>query len=259
MIMNRQKNNTNKPIREILLFSFLLLVFFNPVSQALPLENPHRIDRNPTANQIAMHNTNQAFLQSPSDLILQNLGQKINTPAHPGKNLVSGQIKKLKYLPPLPAAVIMVSIGFLCITFVRDRKFWLAGLFCLIWPIQYFFNALPTPVLLTEKQNHLSSNKSLSSVYFLRSLSNSHFRLFSNIAIKLIDNNPALLTIKHKSLIHIKLCNNNRQISSLSAAVNPSSFNSAVNLYDIISEKKLIFSPAFIFQNLSRAPPRFVC
>ncbi len=48
-----------------------------------------------------------------------------------------------KSLPPVPKAVLMVLVGFLCITLVRDRRFWLAGLLGLLWAGQTGFSFVP--------------------------------------------------------------------------------------------------------------------
>lgn len=47
------------------------------------------------------------------------------------------------YLPAVPPALMMVLTGFICISFIRDRRTWLAVLAGLLWAGQTGINALP--------------------------------------------------------------------------------------------------------------------
>jgi hypothetical protein len=57
--------------------------------------------------------------------------------------LHSSTISSAKSLPAIPGAMFMVLVGFLCVSFVRDSRFWLAMLFGLASLGQAVFTALP--------------------------------------------------------------------------------------------------------------------
>ena len=46
-------------------------------------------------------------------------------------------------LPPVPAALFMVLTGFLCVSLVKDRRFWLGALAGLLWAGQTGIQAIP--------------------------------------------------------------------------------------------------------------------
>lgn len=48
-----------------------------------------------------------------------------------------------KSLPPVPGALLMALVGFLCVTLVRDHRFWLAGLLGMLWAGQTGFSFVP--------------------------------------------------------------------------------------------------------------------
>ncbi|TKJ38245.1 MAG: hypothetical protein CEE38_05660 [Planctomycetes bacterium B3_Pla] len=68
-----------------------------------------------------------------------------------------------KSLPPVPGALLMALVGFLCVTLVRDRRFWLAGLLGMLWAGQTGFSFVPhlASRMTGEKQSeqHSSSSK----------------------------------------------------------------------------------------------------
>jgi hypothetical protein len=53
------------------------------------------------------------------------------------------QLGKTRYLPGVPATFFLVATGFVCVSLVRDRRAWLAGLAALLWLGQAGLHALP--------------------------------------------------------------------------------------------------------------------
>ncbi|MHC4323112.1 MAG: hypothetical protein ACYSUX_02445 [Planctomycetota bacterium] len=49
----------------------------------------------------------------------------------------------VKSMPPSPGTLLMVVVGFLCVSLVKDRRFWLAVLAGLLWAGQAGFSLLP--------------------------------------------------------------------------------------------------------------------
>jgi len=67
----------------------------------------------------------------------------------------------VKALPPAPGTLLMVLIGFLCVSLVRDRRFWLAILSGLLWAGQAGISLLPQ-LALEVSGGTLSENQSSS-------------------------------------------------------------------------------------------------
>lgn len=53
------------------------------------------------------------------------------------------QANRIKLLPPIPGTLLMVLVGFLCVSLVKDRRFWLTKLTGLLWAGQAGFIVLP--------------------------------------------------------------------------------------------------------------------
>lgn len=72
----------------------------------------------------------------------------------------------VKALPPAPGTLLMVLVGFLCVSLVRDRRIWLAILSGLLWAGQAGISLLPQLVLNVSERG-LRENQS-SSHYLAR-------------------------------------------------------------------------------------------
>lgn len=53
------------------------------------------------------------------------------------------QANRIKFLPSVPGTLPMVLLGFLCVSLVKDRRFWLGTLAGLLWAGHAGFNVLP--------------------------------------------------------------------------------------------------------------------
>jgi len=67
----------------------------------------------------------------------------------------SPQADRIKLLPPVPGTLLMVLVGFLCVSFVKDRRFWLTTLTGLLWAGQAGFIVLP------HLASHLAGKKQI--------------------------------------------------------------------------------------------------
>lgn len=67
------------------------------------------------------------------DTTLVGIGREIVKPHIASTTSISSQQDYAESLPAVPAAKLMVLIGFLCVSLVRDRKVWLAALGGLLW------------------------------------------------------------------------------------------------------------------------------
>jgi len=75
----------------------------------------------------------------------------------------------LRSLPPVPAALIMGLVGFLCVSMVRDRRTWLAGLAAVLWVGQFGVTVVPrVAVTLVPKPTHRRASPKHWNTYHIR-------------------------------------------------------------------------------------------
>jgi hypothetical protein len=196
--------------------------------------------------------TNEAV--GPIDAKLVNLGKEFLQPPTGFAVLGDTQGNYVKPLPAVPAAIFMVLSGFLCISLVRDRRFWLAALAGLLWAGQTGIQALPQLALRLSHGNHSQQQFSaeLAYPYYLE---NSH-RLRSDIEgtqyIGLLHHLAGIPAAKsrylhkytHSSTSQPAIILARSGLSPLFACLAPR------------AEQCVCFSPAFIFANLARGPPK---
>jgi len=150
-----------------------------------------------------------------------------------------------KSLPAVPAAVLMVLTGFLCVSLVKDRKVWLAALAGLLWLGQAGIQAVPQLALRLSHRNHTAQqlDAELTYPYYLE---NSN-RLRSDIE-----------GTQYIGLLHhlAGIPQDTMSLLSPSAIISEQySLNSLLNCLTLRVEQFICFSPAFIFENLPRGPP----
>jgi hypothetical protein len=153
-----------------------------------------------------------------------------------------------KSLPAVPGALLMVLTGFLCVSLVKDRKVWLAALAGLLWLGQAGIHAVPQLALRLSHRNHTEQqfDAELTYPYYLENSK----RLRSDIE-----------GTKYIGLLHHLAGIPRDTISFLSlSAVIPErySLNSLLNCLTLRVEQFICFSPAFIFENLARGPPKLI-
>ena len=98
---------------------------------------------------------------------LASISEEFNKPpVRYGKSTATAIV--VKTLPPAPGTLLMVLVGFLCVSLVKDRRIWLATLSGLLWAGQAGISLLPQLALnvsgraLSEKQ---SSSHYISRLY----------------------------------------------------------------------------------------------
>jgi hypothetical protein len=157
-----------------------------------------------------------------------------------------------KPLPAVPAALFMSLTGFLCVTLVRDRKTWLAGIAFLLWAGQTGFAALP------QAASHLVGGKQLTRYlqqqqYHSSALQERASRLRSDL-----EGTEYIGLLHHLEGIPIKIRNNTKHdIRNTIFALNTVSpyLNESLNCLAFEVRQFFCFSPAFIFENIPRGPP----
>ncbi len=148
-------------------------------------------------------------------------------------------------LPAVPPALFMSLTGFLCVTLVRDRKVWLAALTVILW----------AGLALPKVASHLVCRKQFSS-YWQR-----HNAGLGGRTARLRDDGQgtqyAGLLRYLEGIPTNQQTTNYKQRTTNLTAINPVHSRPIVALACLASEagQHIVFSPAFIFDNLARAPP----
>lgn len=209
----------------------------------------------------------------PIDAKLANLGKEFLQP--PASFAVLGDAQGnnvIKPLPAVPAAVLMVLFGFLCVSFVRDRRVWLAALTGLLWAGQISIQVLPQLALQLNHGN-LSKQQLCAELTYPHYLENSH-RLRSDIEgtqyIGLLRHLAGIpdktittfLQLRLSFLRNLSRAKSREQESRIlenapqfAVVKFPFYLFPATICLDSKTEQFISFSPAFIFANLPRGPP----
>jgi hypothetical protein len=153
----------------------------------------------------------------------------------------------VKNLPAVPGAVLMVIVGFLCISLVRDRKVWVSALVLIVVLSQAGVRTLPK---LTARlaQGRLISNQAATlavvnpirvgnSFNWFRNLGNRNYIGLLRRLAGSPDGDQYTITTSHPFIL-------------VQQSFNPLADSLAERFISIV-----YFSPAFIFGNLARSPP----
>ena len=207
---------------------------------------------------------------------LTNLGKRLMCPPAISTELSADRLSSVRLLPPIPTTILMVVVGFLCISFYKDRKIWLTALVGLIWAGQAGLHVFPQLAMrLSNKiHNRQQIRAELIYPYFLE---NSH-RLRCDIEgtgyigllhhLAGIPDNIGAYNITARDGL-ITSTQNQRELygsrgtrpyrlthtTQPAVILNPKNFILQFHCLASKAEQFICFSPAFIFDNLARGPP----
>jgi len=173
-------------------------------------------------------------------------------------------------LPGVPAAIFMVLTGFLCVSFVNDRRIWLASLAGLLWLGQTGLSAIP------QVASHLTGKKDVTQnhPHNLVGVGKGRYRhrLRSDIEdtqyIGLLRHLAGIPSIVSSSIpasfSSLRTWRSSRQgagcahsaRSEFAIAQTASGISNSTVCSARAAEHFVRFSPAFAFSNLARGPPR---
>lgn len=171
-----------------------------------------------------------------------------------------------KSLPPVPGALLMGLTGFLCVSLVKDRRFWLAALAGLLWVGQTGIQAVPQLALSLSHRSHSirQFDAELTSTYYLENSNRLRSDIEGTRYIGLL-HHLAGIPDSTKSLLQNRLSSLRKQETGQTedefkapqfATMELSShFLPATNCLAVKVQQIIYFSPAFIFDNLARGPP----
>jgi len=176
----------------------------------------------------------------------------------------------VKTLPAVPGALLMGLTGFLCVSLVKDRRFWLAALAGLLWVGQAGIQAVPQLAVRISHKNHIEQmlDTQLTYPYYLE-----NSRLRSDVDgtryigllrhLEGIPNNT--MSFVHRISVGDKLhqkrntqyvIRNTNEAPQFAIAQDARCLISTFTCLSFKVEQFICFSPAFIFDNLARGPPK---
>lgn len=198
---------------------------------------------------------------------LARIGKELlDPPVHPAER--NALPEGAKSLPGVPAAIFMVLTGFLCVSFVNDRRIWLASLAGLLWLGQTGLSAIPQVASrLTRKINVIQNHPQ----HFAGAGGYRH-RLRSDIEgtqyaglLRHLAGIPTLVSCSMPgSLSSMLNCQGSCRDAGRAHSARPefaiapaaSGISNSTVCSACAAEHSVRFSPAFAFSNLARGPPR---
>ncbi|MBW8041226.1 MAG: hypothetical protein FVQ85_14655 [Planctomycetes bacterium] len=165
-----------------------------------------------------------------------------------------------KSLPAVPGALLMGLTGFLCVSLVKDRKFWLAALAGLLWLGQTGIQAVPHLAMHLSHRNHTGKQLDtlLTYPYHLENSGRMRSDIEGTKYIGLLhhlagmpDRAIPFLFSKEYSPTKDQIRTPQFTIIGLSSKIITENSCLAAKV-----EQFVYFSPAFIFENLARGPPK---
>ncbi|MBN2139109.1 MAG: hypothetical protein JW720_14975 [Sedimentisphaerales bacterium] len=222
-------------------------------------------------------NSSTVFVSTSDDVgnsELSRIGKELFQP--PSDSAVSHSAPAAnRSLPGVPAAVFMVLTGFVCVSFVNDRRIWLAGFAGLLWLGHTGLLAIPEVVFHIADKGHFKTQHGNSKTIG-RHHSRTGYRLRSHIEgthymglLRHLAGIPTLVSSSMPMTSLLQLSARPGNLFDLNSSVRCThSKVSNVALLALSSstvdltvcsaraaEQSSYFSPGFIFPSLARGPP----
>lgn len=231
------------------LWFIVLLLFAGSAANASPTVAHQDIilTVSPSAadSRIAISSTNNVV--KPVHTELANLAKEFLQPPAISTDLSNNQLSHIRPLPAVPATVLMLLTGFLCVSLYRDRKVWLMALAGLLWVSQAGIQTLPRLAHHFSHKYHTKQQicTELTYPYYL---GNSH-RLRCDI-----EGTRYIGLLHHLGGIPDDISTTNLHTSH-SAIIFNNSLTLQFHCLASKAEQFICFSPAFIFETIPRGPP----
>ena len=184
----------------------------------------------------------------PASAELANLGREFFQPPQNSAGSLNHQSNSVRPLPAVPTAALMLLSGFLCVSLYRDRKVWLMGLMGILWAGQAGIQTIP------RLAHHFDQKHIKKQIYAKQTQSH----CLKNFEILPSD----IKRTKYIGLLHClaglpkaKSQSNLLHITPQAVVLNQDNPSLLLVCPACAAEQFTCFSPAFIFNNLSRGPP----
>jgi len=275
----------------------LLITLLSLVAATMVSAQPTMSDRNksfvvcavsPTSDASALFIPETSQITEPFNSHLAAIGAEI---LKPPPDFADFSTVGAKTLPPVPAALFMVLTGFLCVSLVKDRRFWLAALAGLLWAGQAGFQVIPHLAVNISKHIQRKTHANTACPY-REDLCRSRSDVEGTQYIGLLHHLEGIPAGKMSlplpaSLISLRASYPSLRAAYLSLRAQRSNLNApreyfvsartksnaegaqfAITHFSFLpnpaficpaarAEQNTYFSPAFIFQQLPRGPPNF--
>ncbi len=210
------------------------------------------------------------WLDGTFDPHLSRIGEELlKPPASPASDV------SIKSLPAVPATLFMVLAGFLCVSFVEERRIWLASLAGLLWLSQAGLSAIPELALHIASKRQIKQQCPVNVAgvhrdkHCRRTRSNIEGTQYISL-LRHLAGIPDVIVSYSAVVLHPSLRVSHSGLGVLRARavrgyVAPPEFALVRLAPDTIkstscpacaAEQPVRFSPAFIFSNLARGPPK---
>ncbi len=177
----------------------------------------------------------------------------------------SSQADAVKFLPAVPTAVLMVLIGFLCVSLVRDRRVWLTALSAILWIGQAGIRTVPQLASHLCPRTHAGKYfaSGAADLYLLKNTDRARCDIEDTRYISLLNYLAGIPDNKRLSW-HFCQADHANILAQCKDHFRQSKLLTTNSLFSIIlltcrlvpiTELFVYFKPAFIFQTLSRGPP----
>jgi len=227
-----------------------LLLFVVSVTDASPTAMRCDVDLSvglsPKNTRIATPSfTNDIF--KPVNTELANFGREFLRP--PQSSVASPELRSgaVRPLPAVPATVLMLLSGFLCVSLYKDRKVWLMALMGLFWAGQAGLHVIP------RLAHHFDQKHTKKQVYAKQPQSHC-LKNFGRVRSD-IEGTRYIALLNHLAGIPDVKNTVNLYISQLAIIFKQDKLVSLSHCLACAAEQFSCFSAAFIFNNLSRGPP----
>jgi hypothetical protein len=214
-------------------------------------------------------------ITEPSNAHLANIGVEL---LRPPADFTSSPPVGAQSLPPIPAALFMVLTGFLCVSLVKDRRFWLGALAGLLWAGQTGIQAIPKLAAHISSKKHIQrkshtntvrlhqfeeslrlrsdieGTKYIGLLHYLAGIPNDITSLLLPAPLQSLRAQRSNLIVSPKQVLFEQTkCN---LTASQFAITHLSSLPTrATSCLAPVAGQYILFSPAFTFVHLARGPP----
>jgi len=214
----------------------------NPISNLRALV-PNTFNNNPNLTVYATENTR--IPAAPKTAVNENKWLQPSC----FSNIVSENApSQTTHLPHVPAAIFMAISGFLCVTFVRDRRAWIAGLGALLWLGQTSVQAIPQLVIRLTSKTSLICLSKLNTINKIHQGKNDAIFAFYQPS-----KNSQILSARPNSELN---CGKSFSAQKLIIFQRYYQTEQQNNHYAHINAQSFYYySPAFGFQTIPRGPP----
>jgi len=164
-----------------------------------------------------------------------------------------------KSLPAVPGALLMVVTGFLCVSLVKDRRFWLASFAGMLGVGHAGIHAVPQLAMRLGHRAH-SQQQVAAELVYPYFLENSRLRsdmegtqyigLLHHLA-GIPQSTMSFLLNRHSRQAEDEVRAHQCAVIGISSRIIP-----VINCLALKIRQFVCFSPAFIFENLARGPPK---